>query len=302
MKLSSAFFKLDKNLSISPYERKIINVNLNKEDFKKLMAGFYTLKADILMEDQKAETEGLIKFIEKNIVTTTSNDYGLIISTKTIKKVNEGNVLDTAHLTVKKNIISRLFTTFSPEPDSVERDGATVYYSWQRDVKPGEELEIIVKTNWLFPFLIIILLIVIIALTRLYSKTDIVLKKKVSFVNAKGGEFALKVSILVRSRKNVDNVSIVDRLPPLVKLYERFGPEKPARADEKTRRIEWNFNTLAEGESRVISYIIYSKLGIFGKFALPRATAIYEKDGKVKEVESNQTFFVAEQRTKDLED
>jgi hypothetical protein len=57
------------------------------------------------------------------------------------------------------------------------------------------------------------------------------------------------------------------------------------------------------GERRVFSYIIYSKIGVLGKFALPQATAVYERDGKVKETHSNQAFFMLEPRTrKDLEE
>jgi hypothetical protein len=56
------------------------------------------------------------------------------------------------------------------------------------------------------------------------------------------------------------------------------------------------------GERRVFSYIIYSKIGVLGKFALPSVTAVYEKEGKVKEAQSNQAFFMLEPRaTKDLE-
>ena len=76
----------------------------------------------------------------------------------------------------------------------------------------------------------------------------------------------------------------------------------PTRFDEKNRRIEWNFEKLEAGESRVLSYIIYSKIGVLGKFALPSATAIYEREGKIKESESNRAFFVAEQRTRDVEE
>jgi len=61
----------------------------------------------------------------------------------------------------------------------------------------------------------------------------------------------------------------------------------------------WNFEKLEAGERRIISYIIYSKIGVLGKFALPPTTAIYEKDGKIKETESNKAFFIAEERKKE---
>jgi len=49
----------------------------------------------------------------------------------------------------------------------------------------------------------------------------------------------------------------------------------------------------------VIHYLVYSKVGVLGKFALPSATAIYEKEGKVKETTSNRAFFVSETRGKE---
>ncbi len=295
-KISSAFFDLDKSFSLGPNERKNFEVQLNKEDFKSLMAGYYTLKVDVNVDGKTAETEGIIKFVEKDIVTTNSNDYGFIINTNTIKKTNDGNVVAGAETVIKKNILSRLFTTLTPEPDSVERQGFTIYYTWTRNLNPGESLEITARTNWLFPLLVILLIVAIVLLVKQYSKTSIVLKKRVHFVRAKGGEFALKVSIFVHARKFAERVNIIDRLPPLVTLYEKFGGERPARIDEKNRKMEWNFEKLNVGETRVLSYIIYSKVGILGKFALPTASAIYEKDGEIHESESNRAFFITEQR------
>ena len=78
-------------------------------------------------------------------------------------------------------------------------------------------------------------------------------------------------------------------------IYERFGGERPSRINEKAKTLEWDFDRLMAGEKRVLSYIIYSKVGVVGKFALPSAVAIYEKDGKICESESNRAFFVTDQ-------
>jgi len=301
-KFSSVFFDFEEDLTLGPNERKNFDVQLNKEDFKKLMAGFYTLNVDATVEDKTAKVKGTIKFVEKDILTSTTKSYGFIINTKIIEKINEGNVLTSSQTVLKKNIISRLFTTLNPEPDEVERQGLSIYYTWNKEIKPGETLEIKMRTNWLFPLLIIVLIIVIVILAKQYSKTNLVLKKKVSFVKAKGGEFALKVSILIQAKNYVERISLIDRLPPLVKVYEKFGAEKPLRVNEKNKRIEWGFEKLEAGENRIITYVVYSKVGVLGKFALPRATAIYEKDGEIHETESNKAFFIAEQRKKDLKD
>ena len=299
---SSPFFSIQKSFYLGPKETKNFTVQLNPDDFRALIAGFYTLTAKVSVEGEEANVEGVIKFVEKNIVTTTKKEFGFLITTKIIEKKNAGNTVERSETVIKKNIISRLFTSFNPEPDFVEREGTSIYYTWDQEIMPGETLEIIVKTNWIFPFLIILFVILIVILTKKYSETNLVLKKKVSFVKAKGGEFALKVSISINAKKYVERVNVIDRFPLLVEVYERFGGDQPSRIDKKNRRLEWNFEKLEAGEMRILSYIIYSKVGVLGKFALPTATAVYEKDGEIHESESNRAFFIAEQRTKDIKE
>jgi len=299
---SSPFFNLEEVFPLGPNERKNFTVKVNKEDFKKLIAGFYTMNAKILIEDQEGNVEGVIKFLEQDIVTTEKKEYGLFINTQIITKKNEGNTINETEIIIQKNIISRLFTTFSPTPDSTERQTFRVSYTWKKEVKPGESLEVIVRTNWFFPLLIIFFIVVIVVFVKKYSETNLMLRKKVTFVKAKGGEFALKVSITLHARNYVERVSVIDRLPPLVKIHERFGAEYPKKIDEKNRRIEWDFEKLEAGEVRILTYIIYSRIGVIGKFALPSATAVYEKEGSVHESFSNRAFFVAEQSKEEEEE
>jgi len=301
IKLTSPFFEKNEIISIAPYEVKNITINLNKEEFSKLKAGFYTLNAKINVEKLSTELEGKITFRESNILTTTKKTYGVIVNTQLTSRVNEGNVMEKTETTLKKNIVSRLFTTFNPEPDYAERKGFAVYYTWVKDIQPGERFDIKMKTNWLFPFIIIILLVIVTYLLKEYTKKDILLRKRVSFVRTKGGEFALKIAIIVHARKFVEKVSIVDRLPPLVKLHEKFPPLRPSKIDTQNKKLEWQFDKLEEGETRILNYIIFSKIGIVGQFALPRTTAIFERDGQVKELQSNRTYFMAEQRGSERE-
>ncbi len=294
-RFSSAFFELEKDLELKPNEEKSFIVNLNKEDFKKLIAGFYTLNAKIMSDDEEANVEGIIKFLEKDIVTTEKKDYGFVINSKIIKKENKGNVVVETETTIKKNIISRLFTTFSPEPSVIERKGSEVYYVWEQKINPGETMQVVVKTNWLFPFLLILIVIAVVIIVKKSSQKNLIIKKNVSFVKSKGGEFALKITLNLYARKYIERIRLIDRLPPLVKIYEKFGAEKPIRIDEKARRVEWAFEKLEAGEIRTISYIIYSKVAVLGRFILPSAIAIFEKNSKVEEVSSNTSYFMAEQ-------
>ncbi len=300
---TSAFFDFEKEFSLGPNQRNDFSITLNKDDFKKLMAGYYTFHADVEAKGLNGNLEGTLKFTEKDILTTNKKTYGVIINTNVIEKVNEGNVLAKTETVIRKNVVSRLFTHFSPEPNTVERNGFLVYYTWSNEIPPGEALTITVRTNWILPFAIILLIVLVVIVVKLTSNRNIVLKKKVMFVNAKGGEFALKVMVLVEAKNFIEKISVIDRLPFIAKVHEKFGGERPSRIDEKNRRIEWNFERMQPGERRVFSYIIYSKIGVLGKFALPSTTAVYEREGKVKEAHSNQAFFMLEPRTRrDLEE
>lgn len=295
VQFKSPFFTLNKAISLGSMEKKSFEVNLNKEDFKSLIAGFYTLSAAIVVDGEPATVEGPIKFSEQNILNVSEQNYGFIIFTKVIEKSNEGNVVVDSQTQIDKNIISRLFTTFSPEPDIVKRDGFNVVYTWENKISPGDTLKIKATTNWLWPLFVVVFLVAIVILVKKFSKTSLVMDKKISFLRAKGGEFAVKVTIVVSAKKFVERLTVTDRLPPLVKLYEKFGIEKPSRIDEKNKRVEWYFESLEAGESRVLNYVLYSKVGVLGRFALPTATAIFERNGKISEAESNRAFLVAEQ-------
>ena len=303
VEFTSKFFELEEEFDLGPNKRKDFAIELNKDEFKQLIAGFYTLEAKISIKDLTAKLEGVIEFVEKDIVEETTKEQGGIISVILIEKTNNGNTIHSDEIIVEKNIISRLFTSFDPEPDAVERKGTAVYYTWDRDIKPGETVQVRVRTNWLYPLLLIIFVVAIIILVKKSIATDVIVRKKVSYVKAKGGEFALKVTLFLNSRAYVERVNIVDRIPPLMKVYERFGGEKPSRISEEARIIEWDFEKLEQGEIRTLSYIIYSKkIGVMGKFALPQATAIYQRNGKIKESTSNRAYFITEQRKGDIEE
>ena len=115
----------------------------------------------------------------------------------------------------------------------------------------------------------------------------------VNGVKTKHGEFALKVTLNVKAKKHVDKIQIVDSIPHMSKLYEKFGIP-PTKLDHNSGRVYWHIERLSKGESRVFSYIVYSKLNVVGRFELPTALATYEHEGKTKQSYSNKAYFAAE--------
>jgi hypothetical protein len=295
----STFFSINKNFSLPAFGEKSFSVQLDKEKLEKTVAGQYILDGNIKIDNTEETLKSTIKFLERTGIATDKKNEGLLLTRYEIIKKNEGNLPKTVEINVEKNIISRLFTSFNKNPDKVESQGTRVIYTWIQELRPAQSLEVIVRTNWIIPLVIVIAVVLIFIFVKVYMRSDVELNKKIGFVKTKGGEFALKITLKVRAKKFVERVNIIDKLPAIVNLYERYGAITPDRVDKKNKRLEWNLESLDQGEERVFSYIIYSKIGIVGRFELPPARAIYEREGKIKETTSNKVFFESEPKEKE---
>ncbi len=291
-KFQSIFFNYEDSFSFKKLESKEIKIPLDIEKLKTSVAGNYLLNTNINFKSKSGDIESIIKFLEQPGIETTESKEGFLIKRNEIIKNNVGNTIKPVKITIKKNIFSYLFTTFNIVPTKTNRQGISINYIWEKDLIPNQELKIIIKTNWFFPIIIIIFIIGLYLLIKKTMERELELRKKVSFVKTKGGEFALKITIKAKAKKFIERINIIDKLPPLVELYERYGAISPDKVDLKNRRIEWNIPSLNKGEERIFTYIIYSKIGIVGKFELPKAKVVYEKQGTIKETISNRSFFI----------
>jgi len=293
LNFDSKLFQGHSKISLGPHES--INLTFEPKEIKELEAGKYPIKTEINLDSINSEKDSEINYLEENGISTTEESKGLIIRETKIEKKNLGNIPTLVRINEEKDIFSRLFTTYSEKPSSAERKGFFVEYKWERALKPNESIILITTTNYTFPFILLLLLIIITISVKIYFQTDLILKKRISFVKTKGGEFALKVRLKARAKKHLDDIKIIDRIPRMTKIHEKFGT-RPDKIDDKTRQIYWNIKSLRKGEERIFSYIIYSKINIIGKFQLPAARASYKKEDetKVQQVLSNRTSFAAE--------
>jgi len=292
--MNSAFFEYKSDLPLKAMETKQIKITIDKEKIKTLTAGDYLLNTEIETFGKTEDIESIIKFLEQEDIETQETYEGIIIRRHEIIKSNLGNIKKTVTINAEKNLFSYLFTTLNINPTSTEIKGFKKYYTWEKELIPNEKIDIIIKTNWFFPIIVILLITGLIIIIKKSIETDLSLRKHVSFIKTKGGEFALKISIKLRAKKFIERINITDKLPYLVHLYERYGAVAPDKVDLKNRRIEWNVPAMNQGEERIFSYIIYSKIGVVGRFELPEARAVYEKQGKIKEITSNRSFFINE--------
>ncbi len=295
LEISSIFFEQTTNINLLPGEEKTILIDVDKSQFSKVSAGSYVITTKVTYKESSSEISGVIDYLEKQSFSNSSDSSGAFIKKTTLSKTNQGNTDIQAALSYDHNILTRLFTTFSQKPDSIIRKGLNVEYTWEETLIPQESLIINVKTNYTLPVILILLIIVISILVKVYYTTNLLLTKRVSFVKTKGGEFALKVTLHAKARKSLEHIKIEDKIPSMVKLYDKFG-SKPDTIDPVKRTLSWNLHNIRAGEERVFSYIIYSKLDVFGTFTLPAARAIFTVDGEKDVVYSNRTSYMAEQR------
>jgi len=290
MRITSEFFDIWKNISIEPEKEVSFIVDIDKESIKGVVAGSYVMTGDV---ENAGNAEGIVNYLESGAVSTDEESFGILSRKNRVIKTNTGNTELSVGIQMERDILTRLFTSYNVEPEKSERQGLFVTYYWTGHIKPGENFVVTTSTNYTFPFLLLLLIIAIIVFLRIYFQRDVILKKRVSHVKTKGGEFALKVRLSIKSKKRLDNVNIIDILPKMTKIYERFG-KKPDKIDEKTRKVYWSIPKLNAGEERVFSYIIYSKLNIVGRFELPIARTVYMVDNKRESASSNKTYFMRE--------
>jgi len=291
--LKSIFFDQTINVSLASGEEKEIIVQIDLNGIRRLKAGEYDLTGIVEVDGKGVKIPGKVNYLEKEGISVSRQKSGIIVRKEIITKTNEGNIPVIATVDISKDIVSRLFTSYSIEPEKAERNAFGVDYHWESTISPGESLVLGVTTNYTFPFILIILVVLIIVLVRIHSISDLSVKKRVSYVKTKGGEFALKVVLHVKARKRVNKIKLVDKLPGMAQLYEKYG-RMPDHIDQVNKRLSWNIDHLNAGEERVFSYIFYSKFRAIGNFELPNAFVLYEREGLSRETKSNKTFFVSE--------
>lgn len=294
--ISSLFFTHQTQISLDPKESVQITIPFDSSQTQEIEAGAYVITAKVSYNNVSSQLDSVIDYTAQESVFQQTQSTGFFVKETKLSKTNQGNTFAKASLDYEQNIFTRLFTTFSVEPFSTQRLGSRVTYHWEETLAPQESLIVMTKTNYTLPFILILLIIVIAVLVKIYYTTTLILTKRVSYVKTKGGEFALKVRLHVKTTKSVENIEIEDRLPTMVKLYQKFG-KIPDSIDPARRLLKWKIPKLTSGEERVYSYIIYTTLKVFGTFTLPSAKATYIRDGERDIVFSNQASFMADTQT-----
>ena len=296
---SSILFNVNKTFSLSKGETKEFELEIDPDILKVTKAGTYVIDSNFYVEDGISKVNGKLYLNETKGITSQEDKSGFFVRKQSITKINTGNSVERVNIEIQKNVFNRFLTSFNIKPESVTRNKGKIIYTWNPRIDPAEVFTVTAKTNYLNPIIIILLLIIAAKYLNKLLQQKLVVRKSVSPMTTKNGEFALKVQLNLKARKEIQDLNIVDKIPKTVKLYKKFKANEPNKIDVEKRTLSWDIEEMKAGEERILNYIIYSRVGFVGKFSLPKAKVKFVVDEKLVTEESNQVFFMSEQPKKD---
>lgn len=290
--VESELFEKKESISLVSYEQRDITAELDPAKVWK-EAGTYDVTITLAAEDYKLPLERSIKLEPLIDIETEEKKLNLIFYQKTtITKTNIGNVPQKATVELKKTSFAKGFTSFNIEPTSVEQEGNMLVHRWEKELGLGESLIVKSATNFMLPLVLLLVVVAVALLYYYYKSHELTIKKKAVKARTKTGEFVVKVALFIKNRgEEASKIKVIDKLPILAKLHERFGVIKPDKVERS--KLTWHIDKLAKGEKRTFSYVVYSTVKVVGRLELPAAEATYVSKEKEKRAKSNRVYIIS---------
>ncbi|TKJ17818.1 hypothetical protein CEE44_04830 [Candidatus Woesearchaeota archaeon B3_Woes] len=211
--------------------------------------------------------------------------------------VNDGNTKFDGFAKLESPFYKALFTRTNPKAESFVEDGKR-YLGWKVKLDSQETYNVVVKTNYIPLFIVLVVLGVFFFYYFKFRSPVIITKSVQNIVKTEGGITNFKVILHIknRSKKPIDNVSIIDRIPDIADFdkEEGVGTLQPEKVVHTKRGIiaKWVINNLDREEETVIKYGVKSRLSILGKLPLPSTIAKFKDEkGEVKRSYSNKVII-----------
>ncbi|MFT4304560.1 MAG: hypothetical protein ACMXX8_00570 [Candidatus Woesearchaeota archaeon] len=262
----------------------VVNVNVWAEHDEKVYrwqksSPYRIISYYNLIEERKEETS----FLKKDFFINLKND---------------ANVEKNYEILVKENYFKGLFSSYEPSYSYIISSSEGRFLVWDINLKPQEEYQIYVKTNYRFLFVFLLVIILLIVL-YFVLRPSIKVKKEVSHVGtSEGGISDIKVMLFIKNRtsKVIEDISIIEKIPHLASIGKEFQvgtlmPSKVMQNPKKGTLVKWELQTLEANEERIITYKIKSKLSILGGLTLPSTIIKYSIRGKESKTKSNKLIL-----------
>lgn len=294
--LTSASFNEEHKISLSRNqeitERFMINLPTETQ------SGDYSLFLRLYKEGSlKGEKEISFRIEETKDLQEKTNRETTFLSTRTtLTKINNGNIKVEKTVKYPISFFQKLFTETSLRADKIKENNQN-YLKWDLVINPGEEVNIVIDTDYNSLFFTLLALIVLISVVYYTKLRALKITKRVMLVKEgkEHNKSYLKVVLTVQNytSKDIHELKVIDFLPKLIRHYSDFGTLEPKHIQQGSHglRFIWEIHKLHRGEERIISYKIEPQLNLFGNIRLPSATLQFMKDDKLVIRKSNIAKF-----------
>lgn len=286
------------SINLGPFQEKSLTFKINLDESvqsgkKELTINFYN-RNDYLFAKQKKDLDiGYSSDVKEDI----SVNSGWFINEIKITKKNEGNSKIKDYYSTDLNFVKKFFTNTYPIPVKTERVGSKYTLTWETEIEPGKEYDILIVTGYRGFLITVLLCTIIYLLGYFFLGREILITKKVLTIHAgKEGVAGVKILLIVKnkSKRTITNLKVLDKIPNLAVPIDDFGTLRPIRVKNSItgRTLIWEVNELQSGEEVVISYALHANMDLFGKTMLPSATAKYvNKIGRRVAASSNKLML-----------
>ena len=211
------------------------------------------------------------------LIPTETIDKSILKKITTRTYTNDGNSEKTETMRIKTNWFAKMFTKTSPDM-SIVKDETGIYWSYDITLGPDETTSTTITTSYRFPVAALIIIILVI-LGYFVFRSPILIYKEVKDVHKRRdgtAEAKIQLHIKNRSAMTLEDIRIMDKVPPLAELEKVFhiGTLEPSKITEKEKGgtfVKWEIDEIERFEERLIIYKVRTKFAVLGGFRLPPA-------------------------------
>lgn len=250
--------------------KKIVKRLILKED---LAPGKYYLEVSLFREGNVIEKKSKEFFVkaQPKIENTTEIKKFLFGERVRIEIKNVGNAIAyNESFVIHFHPISAISYKHLYGPKPIFYNNNAIWTFSQ--IKVGEEIIIEYELNYNL-IVISILLILAIFSYYLYKLRNVVIRKKV--LKKKDNLIDIAIEVKNNTGKDIEKVTIIDRIPILFKIKQVTGPKPLVKTTEKYYELKWKLGKLKRGEERIISYKVQEVIKVEGELFLPGVEVIY---------------------------
>ncbi|MDP7324460.1 MAG: hypothetical protein QF632_06880 [Candidatus Woesearchaeota archaeon] len=296
--LRSNLINKEYSTSLSPLETKTINFNvmldpltIPQEDIL-----YTTIKISNYNFEPQPNAYNIIAY--GDIKSTKELRRGFLKTEHAILIENTGNELNSDKIRERLGLVRGLFSSTKPRAQKVMFDNER-HVQWSVTLEAGSSAEVVLVTNYQYLFITLVLIVLIIVSYFSY-RSPIIVKKSAIIIGRKHGgisDLSVRMAIINRSKYNVLDLLITDKLPSLVDLHKDFeeGTLRPSsilKHDKKGTIMKWQIRTLEPGEERIIHYKVKTRLSILGSLSLPITVVKFKREGKKARVVGSNRLII----------